>query len=866
MRLKRSSLLALLLIFVLIMAACNQDTPPPAAPAATEVAAAPAEATEEPATEATEEPEAEATEEPAEEATEEPAEETVEGAAISEVVIVEEPSAAAAVSRLEAEDIDIYAYSVSEAEVFNTVQNSPNLKYSQSFGSYNDLTFNPVGPVFENGSLNPFAVPAVRSAMNKLVDRNYIVQEIFNGLAVPKYFPINGAFPDYARLVDVARPLELQYAPNAEDAEATIAAEMEALGAELVDGKWQYEGNPVTLIFLIRTEDERREIGDYISNLLEDIGFTVTRDYRTSAEASPVWAQGDPAEGQWHLYTGGWVTTAISRDQGSNFDFFYTDRGLGSPLWQAYTPTVEFDAVAQKLANNEFETLDERTALFAEALDLALQDSVRLWLVDRLSFSPYRSNIAVASDLAGGIYGSWLWAHTLKAEGDTDGSVTIAMPAILNDPWNPINGSNFIYDTMLIRATGDQDVFPDPFTGLFWPQRIESAEVVIKEGLPVVKTLDWVDLQFAAEITVPDDAWVDWDATEQRFITASEKYTETMTANRKSTVTYPADLFDLTWHDGSQISMADIILGMILTFDQSKEASPIYDAATVPGFEAFMDAFRGFKIVQTDPLVIEFYSDAYFLDAEWNVVGFFPYGLRGPTPWHTVAMGIMAQQNGELAFSADKAEELGVEWMSYIAGPSLEILAKYVDQAAGEGFVPYAAALSEYVGEDEVASRWQNLSDWYAEKGHFWVGSGPFYLEEAFPVEGTVQLRRNESYPDAADKWERFETPMIAEVELDGPSRVTVGDEATFEVYVDFQGEPYAMDMINDVQYLVFDAVGALAFKGSAEAVDNGLWEIVLTAEQTAELEAGANRLEVAVVPGPVSLPTFATLEFVTVP
>jgi peptide/nickel transport system substrate-binding protein len=50
--------------------------------------------------------------------------------------------------------------------------------------------------------------------MNMLLDRDYIVQEIYGGLAAPKFFPINSAFPDYALLADVARELEAQYAFN----------------------------------------------------------------------------------------------------------------------------------------------------------------------------------------------------------------------------------------------------------------------------------------------------------------------------------------------------------------------------------------------------------------------------------------------------------------------------------------------------------------------------------------------------------------------------------------------------------------------------------------------------------------------------
>ena len=42
----------------------------------------------------------------------------------------------------------------------------------------------------------------------------------------------------------------------------------------------------------------------------------------------------------------------------------------------------------------------------------------------------------------------------------------------------------------------------------------------------------------------PEDAWVDWDAKAQKFITAAEKYPNGLTANVKSVVVYPADLFD----------------------------------------------------------------------------------------------------------------------------------------------------------------------------------------------------------------------------------------------------------------------------------------------------------------------------------
>ena len=853
---KRFSFLAILLIAALVLAACGTS-------GQTEMAEEPAPAQEEQAaaeeTPAAEEEEATA-EAPAAEEEAPAAMSERTGAWVDEVIAVEEPSAAAAMTRMDSEELDAYAFSISDAEVYSLVQEMDSLTYSNSFGVYVELTFNPAGPVFDGtGKLNPFAVPRIREAINYLVDRDFISQEIYGGLASPRYMAITNAFPDYARLVDIVRQLELEYAHNPDKAAEIINEEMEALGAEMVDGVWHYEDEPVEVIFLIRTEDERKEIGDYVSTMLEDLGFDVNRDYKTASEASQIWIRTDPHEGQFHIYTGGWITTYINRDQAGNFDDFYTNRGLPFPLWQAYTPSEQFDAMSEKLDLRDFTTMDERRELFADVLALSMQDSVRVWLVNQLGFTAYRNDISVSTDLAGGLNGARLWPYTLRRTGEEGGTLTIAMPSMLPEPWNPVAGTRWVYDTMLISSTLDLGTMPDPFTGLQWPQRIERAEVTVREGLPVGSTHDWVDLTFAEQIDVPEDAWLDWDAVEQKFITVGDLHPDGLTANRKSVVYYPGDLYDLTWHDGSSLTLADIVLDMILTFDLAKEESAVFDEAQLPSLSNFQNHFRGYRIVQADPLIIEYYSDQYMLDAELNVATFFP-----GTPWHTMAVGLLAEAAGDLAFSSDKAGANEVEWTSYIAGPSIEILAGHLESAAADRHVPYASTLGDYVSADDAAARWENLSAWFEDKEHFWVGNGPFYLEKAFTTEKTVQLIRNENFPDASSKWEGFDTPMIAEVSVDGPARVAAGDEATFEVMIDFGGDAYAIADIDEVKYLVFDALGELALTGTAEAVEDGLWQITLSAEDTAGLESGANKLEVAVAPLRVSIPTFSSVEFVT--
>lgn len=796
------------------------------------------------------------------------------GGWLDQIVVVEEPSTEAAVARIDVGELDVYAFAAADPEVLARIQSLPNLSRVEGAGTNDEITFNPTGPLFAGtGKLNPFAVARIREAMNWLIDRHYIGQEIMGGLGVPRYLPINTGFPDYTRYIAKVRELEAKYAYDPEKAAQVITEEMEQLGAARVDGRWTYNGEPVEIIGLIRTEDERRDIGDYVGNQLENLGFTVRRDYKSAAEASPIWLAGDPNDGLYHYYTGGWVTTIINRDLGANFDFYFTPRGRSNPLWQNYTPAPEFDEVSDRLFRNDFQDMAERGRLFERALELAMEDSSRIWVVDELSYSPVRAGTLIAADLAGGVQGAWLWPFTLRKEGQVGGALTLANASILTDPWNPIAGSNWVYDAMLQRGTGDREVIPDPYTGLAWPQRIERMELFIKDGLPVTSTLDWVQLEFVPQNDVPADAWIDWDAAAQQFITVGEKHPEGLTANARLIVHYPENLYDLKWHDGSSFSLADIVMLWILAFDQSKPESALYDESTVPFYESLSTSLKGLRIVQEDPLVIEYYTDQYFLDAELNVsldntpfAVFFPYYTQGPGAWHNLSLGILAEANNELAFSSDKANKNEVEWMSYIGGPSLAILEAKLNQAATEGYLPYAPTLGQYLTADQVAARYANLQEWYRRHGHFWVGTGAYYLDRVFPVEGTVILKHFADYPDPVSKWAGFSEPRLAVAELDGPGRVTINSEAVYDVFATFKGAPYPQADIEEVKYLVFDATGALAATGQAEAVADGQWQITLSPEITGQLEAGSNQLEVAVVSKLVSIPSFASFEFVTAP
>ena len=294
------ALLGLLVIASMVLAACG-------APAAT-TEAAPATEAAAPATEA-------ATAEPT------PVPTTRHGGWLDEIAY-SSVTADSAVTQITAGAIDIYTRGLASDRVQEI--KDAGVCYAQSYGGYYDILFNPA--VFtDTAKLNPFSNQKLREAMNWAIDRNYINQEIYGGGSLAKYTVFTTQLVDYTGVIETARGLEAYYAYNLDQAKAVVDAEMPAMGAELVDGKWAFNGEPIVLAFLIRNDGDgtRLKIGDYFSDQLEKLGFTVDRQYRKSSEASPIWIGSDPKEGQWNLYTAGWVSSGLTRDEKTGFQDMY---------------------------------------------------------------------------------------------------------------------------------------------------------------------------------------------------------------------------------------------------------------------------------------------------------------------------------------------------------------------------------------------------------------------------------------------------------------------------------------------------------------------------------------------------------------
>ncbi len=247
-------------------------------------------------------------------------------------------------------DYDFYWYATPYTDLAKVVQDyGQYVSLIKTIAVWWSLNLNLVGDpqtglVNSTGTVkfNPFALRGVRYAMNWLVNRNYIVSNILQGGGAPLYGPeVSGQVDASSRIKLVAKALgftdqgDEQYAIKMIDQAMNNAAKaLAAKGHTLkkVNGKWEFDGKPVTVKLIARVEDQRLDEGKYVAQVLQKAGFDVQVLQWSRTQASKVVYSSSPNTLQWHVYTEGWVVSGIQSPVSIATDYFYMDHYI-DPNW-----------------------------------------------------------------------------------------------------------------------------------------------------------------------------------------------------------------------------------------------------------------------------------------------------------------------------------------------------------------------------------------------------------------------------------------------------------------------------------------------------------------------------------------------------
>ncbi|MDK2783681.1 MAG: peptide/nickel transport system substrate-binding protein [Thermococcaceae archaeon] len=217
----------------------------------------------------------------------------------------------------------------------------------KSTSAFGDLVFNPVHDpdnpyvitVGDKKYFNPFAVRKVRFGLQYLISRAHVTQNIFQGSAGAMYTPWVSSETGYEYIQSVVEAYDLSEQPDEafalqliEEGMQEAAQELAKMGYKLekVNGKWYFEGEPVKIVGIGRTEDERKDIALYFANeILAKAGIEAEAKIMDRRTASGMVYTADPSSYQWNFYTEGWVSSTNVKFSISRIIQYY------SSIWYA---------------------------------------------------------------------------------------------------------------------------------------------------------------------------------------------------------------------------------------------------------------------------------------------------------------------------------------------------------------------------------------------------------------------------------------------------------------------------------------------------------------------------------------------------
>jgi len=750
-----------------------------------------------------------------------------------------------AVALIKAGQLDYYMFEVPR-DIAAANLGSPDVKFMLAPAGINDFIFNPAVPK-DNKTLNPFVDREIRFAMNYLIDRLFIVQQIFKGFAYEMYTFEAPPDPDYATIADIVAKYRTPYNPDL--AKQIIDQEMVKLGAEKgTDGKWYYNGNPVTINFVIRIEDERHEMGMLLADELEKLGFTVNRLEMTFGEAIDTVYYTDPADMEWSIYTEGWGKSGIVRwdDWGPAFwaaPWYGLMPGWQEPTYWNYQ-NATLDNITQRLAFGLFKNEEERNGLFRNATILAIKEAIRTFVVTTLDPQPYAPGVRGLTEDRGSGLRSLYNLREAYMPGKTTlqaGHLHVYTSRTL---WGPVDARNWhffdVYSVDPWMAIHDPWDWTHPFTGRIIPFRAGfSVETAGPDG----------------KMPLPKDAFV-WDSDAKAWKYVSPNVTAI------SKVTFDlSKLIGTHWHDGTTISWADVLYDIYLFYEwtfapDKQKIDPIWNAY----FADTLKLLKGFRIVNNTYL--EVYVDYWHFDPA--VIADFAVPPVTYFPWEVNYATEQLVLDGKYTWNRYMATSLGKPQINYVLpGHAADAAAKIKELMSKQNFPENVFTLpngTTVMSWDEAKARYEAASKWISEKGHMVISDGPFYLENFDAAGDSLVMKafNDPTYPFPPGKWV-FGTFLRPRIENAYAPSVNVGAAGTIIIDITRIAVPYNIT----VNYFIMDPVTSKVLtSGTAEKVGAYRYVITLSSELTSTLKPGTYEVDLLLYSPEMALLDYRTVFF----
>ena len=729
------------------------------------------------------------------------------GTYVDKVEFIQYSDANTAIEEVKNGNLDIYYSAIPSSRIDSQLRQDLNV--FQSTGTEYGLLVNPA----PSDKFNPFSIKEVRYALNYLVDRNMIVDEILNGYGsqmISAYKPYD---PDYLLIQGTLQSFNFQYNPSL--AEQMMSDALVKAGAQKIGDMWYYKSKPVEVTIFIRNDDQvRKSIGEILASQLQKIGFVVKTDYGDLSKAFSIVYGSNPQDMQWNIYTEAYTIGGFVRYDSVILAQMYSPwfsnmPGFNNPQYWNYN-NASLDSISQAIFVGNFTSSKTRAALLNEGVDEGIQESVRIFLAAQIDqYVASKKVQGVINDFGAGITSRFTPINSRDGSDD----LRIGVGKIYQGAWNPIAGFTDTYSQEMSSSVMDPGDFKNPYTGITIPVRTTWE---VKTAGPDGK------------LDVPSDA-IRWDPQQQKWVQVGPGIKST------SKVTFHMKFSN--WHNGRPMDMNDVLYGVYFLYQwgwSQAAQTKTFDSEYSPKANQAANTLIGIRVIDKD--TVEVYQDYWHFDD--NEIADSAQ-LWPAMPWEMMYAMEKSVTDGKLAFSRSDAISKNIDWLSLIVPKDAKIMESNLAGFEKDNDVP--AALMGLANSSYCNSRYDASMSWIDKHENAVISNGPFYLDSYLPEARTISIKSfdDSTYPFGVGYWKEFEQVSLPKIkEIDVPTVTTIGTELDIHALA---------TPGSDVYYYFINAQGVVVYDGVQNS-GNGNFSIIVPAEKTANFTIGANNLKIFTV------------------
>ncbi len=722
-------------------------------------------------------------------------------------------------------NLDVYYHRISSDRLEDNKERE-GLQVFDSTGVKYSILVNPA----ESEEFNPFSNKDIRFALNYLVDRKLIVNELMGGYGTSIASHYGPSDPEYFRVIEQLEEFNFKYSPIL--AGEIISKKLKEAGANKIENKWQINSKPIEVTIFIRSDDPiRKSVGEILAVELQKIGFTVKKEFGDLNKAFVIVYGSNPSDLKWSIYTEAWARSAFVKYDSVGLAQMYSPwfsnmPGFNDPTYWNYE-NEKLDTLTQKVYGGDFETSEERTKLVQEAIIEGVNEAVRVFLASKIDQYVANEKVSgIVNDFGAGVPSRFT---PINAKSDNEEFV-VGVKQIYQGAWNPIMGLTDSYSRHVWGIISDPGTFKHPFTG---------------ETIPVRAKWQVETLGPNEKLTMPIESKI-WKPTLQKW--------ENVSPNTFATSRVTFDFKFANWHNGEKMDMNDILHSLYFTVEwgtQTDENDKTFDSEFTPRTAQSIQTIVG--INQIDEDTVEVYVDYWHFDegeiAEWAEM------LWGSVPWEITAAMEKAVEDGKVSFSRSGATSKNVSWLSLIMPNDANMIKEYLQEYKDTNHIP-----NSLKGDNENTGYYQNRYNssikWIEENNHAVISNGPFYLKSYSPESRTILVNTfdDDSYPFKIGEWEEFEETKIPSItEIDMEKNIQKRNELEVNI-----GTEYS----DSIQYFLINNKGKMIFSEILK-IDNDKAIIKIPSEITAKLGTGANTIKIFAISNSVLKPDFYESSFI---